>query len=249
MADPALVVGSLISPYVRKVLICCEIKGVPYRVDPLVPFYGNERFDALSPLRRIPVFRDAHVTIADSSVICQYLEERYPQPRLYPADPGDAARARWFEEYADTRMGDVFIWRLFNEAVIAPSVWGKTRDIEAINRTLDTDMPEVLHYLENELPADGFLLGQLSIADITIAAFFRNARWARFEVDARRWPRTAGLVRRVLSLPAFLKLAPYEDMMLRTPVDRQRAVLAEAGFPLADEGLKGAAPQRGAMSV
>jgi len=249
MADPALIVGSLISPYVRKVLACCEIKRVAYRVDPLVPFYGNERFEALSPLRRIPVFRDDRTTIADSSVICQYLEDRYPEPRLYPAEPAAAARTRWFEEYADTRMGDVFVWRLFNEAVIAPSVWGKPRDLESIARTLEHEVPEVLRYLERQLPSDGFVLGELSIADISIAAFLRNAIWARFEVDARLWPRTAGLVQRVFALPAFRRLMPYEDIMVRTPPARQRAVLAEAGFPVTDEGLAADTPRRGPMSV
>jgi glutathione S-transferase len=246
MAEPALIVGSLTSPYVRKVLVVCELKGLAYRVDPLIPFYGNDRFDELSPLRRVPVFRDQGVSLADSSVICQYLEDRYPEPRLYPADPADAAQARWLEEYADTRLGKVFIWGLFNEAVVAPAIWGKTRDIEAINRVLNEDVPEVMRYLEGELPADGFLFGaEPSIADIALAAFFRNARWARFEPDGRLWPRTAGLVRRVLGLPAMLRLAPYEDILVRTPPEKQREVLAAAGFPVADFGVTGETPRRG----
>jgi len=249
MAGPALVVGSLLSPYVRKVLACCELKRVPYQVDPIVPFYGNDKFSALSPLRRIPVFRDDRVRIADSSVICQYLEDRYPEPRLFPADPAVAARARWLEEYADTRMGDVFIWRLFNETVIGPSVWGRPRDAEAVARVLREDVPDVMRYLEGELPADGFLFGEPTVADIAIAAFFRNARWARFEPDGRTWPRTAGLVRRVLALPALQHLAPFEDILLRTPPARQREVLTAAGFPVIDSGLAGDTARRGPMSA
>ena len=250
MARRALVVGSLLSPYVRKVLAVCELKRIDVRVDPLIPFFGNERFEAMSPLRHVPVYRDARVTLTDSSVICQYLEDRFPRPRLYPDNAMEAARARWLEEYADTRLGKVFIWRLFNEAVIAPSVWGRKRDLDAINRTLDEDVPQVLRYLEDQLPAEGFIFGaDPSIADISIAAFFRNARWARFEVDAREWPRTAGLVQRVLSLPALAKLAPFEELMVRTPPDRQRAVLKDAGFPVVDEGLTDTTPKRGPMSA
>jgi len=88
------IIGSYLSPYVRKVLVVLHIKGIAYEIDPIVPFFGDERFAAMSPLRRIPVLIDDSVTLADSSVIAQYLEERYPQPALYPADLAERARAR-----------------------------------------------------------------------------------------------------------------------------------------------------------
>jgi hypothetical protein len=58
MGDAVEVVGTYISPYVRKVLVCLDLKGVSYRIDPIIPFMGDERFSRLSPLRRIPVLRD-----------------------------------------------------------------------------------------------------------------------------------------------------------------------------------------------
>ena len=118
---PVRIVGSYLSPYVRKVLVCLHLKGVAYEIDPIVPFLGAERFSAASPLRRVPVLIDDRVTLCDSSVICQYLEDRHPEPALYPADVADRARARWLEEFADTRMGDVIVWRLFNQIAIRPS--------------------------------------------------------------------------------------------------------------------------------
>ena len=99
----ATIIGALPSPFVRKVLAVCALKGVPYEIDPVIPFYGNEQFSKISPLRRIPVFRDDKVTLADSSVICQYLEDRYPEPRAYPTDIAERAEARWLEEFADSR--------------------------------------------------------------------------------------------------------------------------------------------------
>jgi glutathione S-transferase len=38
------------------VLAICELKGVPYEIDPVIPFYANEQFMKISSLRRIPVF-------------------------------------------------------------------------------------------------------------------------------------------------------------------------------------------------
>jgi len=56
------IIGSYLSPYVRKVLVALELKGLPYEIDPIVPFMGDERFSRLSPLRRIPVYIDGRVT-------------------------------------------------------------------------------------------------------------------------------------------------------------------------------------------
>ena len=241
------VIGSYLSPYVRKVLACLELKGLAYEIDPITPFMGDERFTALSPLRRVPVLIDDRVTLADSSVICQYLEDRYPAPALYPADVTDRARARWLEEYADSRMGDVFIWGLYNQAVIEPYVWNKPRDLAAIQRIVAEDVPPVLDYLETQLPGEGFLFGALGLADISIAVFLRNAAFARYKVDPTRWPRTAGFVDRVLAQDCLAKLQPFEALMLRTPIPEQRAVLAAAGAPVCDETVGGAAPRRGVM--
>ena len=243
------VVGTFISPYVRKVLACLDVKGISYEIDPIVPFMGDDRFSELSPLRRIPVLIDGDLTLSDSSVICQYLEDRYPAPALYPADIADRARARWLEEYADSRMGDVFIWGLYHHAVIAPAVWGTPRDLVAIQRITSEEIPPVLDYLESQLPAAGFLFGAPGIADLSIAAFLRNAAFARYKVDVTRWPRTAQFADRVLALDCYARLQPYEALMLRTPIPEQRAALAAAGAPVSAETVGGNAPRRGVMRL
>jgi glutathione S-transferase len=244
---PLLVVGSYLSPYVRKVLVCLEIKGIAYEVDHIVPFFGDDRFSGLSPLRRIPVLVDGDLVLSDSSVICQYLEDLRPEPAVLPADIRDRARARWLEEFADTRMGDVFIWRLFNQIAIRPSVWGEKGDRALVDRTLKEEVPGVLDYLESEAPADGFRFGALSLADIAPACFFRNAGWVRFQINAQRWPRAAAWMGRTLATAAFAKLARLEDGILRTPIGEQRAALRTLGAPVSAESYGGPAPRRGIM--
>jgi glutathione S-transferase len=243
------VIGSYLSPYVRKLLVCLDLKQIDYEIDPIVPFFGNDRFGELSPLRRIPVWIDDRVTLADSSVICQYLEDRYPDPPLYPKDVADRARARWLEEFADTRMGDVFIWRFFNQLVIGPRVWNQPADAAVVKKALEVEIPSVLDYLETQLPKQGFLFGTPCIADISIACFFRNAAFARFQVDAARWPRTAGFVARTLALPSFQKLATLEETLARTPIPMQREALRGIGAPVSAETLGTAAPRRGIMPI
>ena len=243
------IIGSYLSPYVRKVLVFLDLKGVAYEIDPIIPFMGDERFSKLSPVRRIPVLTDGQVTLADSSVICQYLEERHPEPVLYPVDIAERAHARWLEEFADSRMGEVFIWRLFNQVAINPFVWGEPTDDEVLGKTLRVDIPDVLDYLETQVPREGFLFRGVSIADISIASFFRNAAFARFQVDGARWPLTASFVERVLALDSFAKLKPFEERLMRTPIPRHRSVLAEMNAPVSSETYGTAVPRRGVMRI
>jgi glutathione S-transferase len=249
MTRPVQIIGSYLSPYVRKVLVVLDLKGIPYEIDPIVPFLGDDRFSALSPIRRIPVLIDDQVTLSDSTVICEYLEERHPEPALYPRDVVERARARWLEEFADTRMGEVFIWQLFNQVAIRPFVWGEPTDTEVVERTLRQDVPQVLDYLETQLPADRFLFGGISVADVAVGTFFRNAAFARFRVDAGRWPVTAAFVERVLGIDGFAKLRPFETTLLRTPLAQQREALAAIGAPLTSDTYGTTNPRRGVMHI
>lgn len=238
------IIGSFVSPYVRKVLAVMNLKGIAYEVDPITPFYGNEEFERLSPLRRIPVLIDGDFTISDSSVICAYLEDAYPAVPQLPADPRDRARARWFEEFADTRLGDVFIWSFFYQRVVRPIVWGEGGDEARIDKALKEDIPAALDYLEKELPAVGFLFGDLGLADISIASFFRNGAYAGFETDGERWPSTAAFVERTLRHSCFADLLKFEDVQRSAEIRSRRQALLDAGAPLTREtmGLREARP-------
>jgi len=246
---PATIIGGPGSPYVRKVLAVCEMKGVPYRLDPIVPFFGDDRFSELNPLRRIPVYIDDEVSVSDSTVICEYLEERYPSPALLPSTPAERARARWIEEFADTRIGDVFIWRIFYEAVINPYIWQKPRDKEKIARIVAEELPEVMGHLEKLAPADGFLFGAVSIADISVAVSFRNLTWARVELDKARWPKASAWVERTTATPALAKATRMADKIIQAMPDQHRAILAQLGVALTETTVAAGAPRRGPMTV
>jgi len=243
------IIGSFVSPYVRKVLACLNLKGLPYEIDPITPFFGNEEFERLSPLRRIPVLVDGDFHASDSSVICAYLDEAYPGHPLLPLDPKDRARSRWLEEFADTRLGDLFIWNLFYQKVVRPAVWGETGDRERIEKSLNEEIPAALDYLESELPANGFLFGDIGVADISIASFFRNGAYAGFETDAGRWPRTAAFVERTLAHPCIAALLPFEDVQRGVEIKGRRQALLAAGAPLTSETMGVREPRRGMMRL
>ena len=243
------VIGSYVSPYVRKVLACVALKGLDYEIDPITPFFGNENFERMSPLRRIPVLVDGETVLSDSSVISAYLDEAYPGHPLLPETAADRARARWLEEYADTRLGDLFIWGLFYQKIVHPLVWGEPGDQARIDKTLAEDLPGALHYLEGQLPAEGYLFGEIGLADISVATFFRNGAYAGFTVDPDRWPRTAGFVGRVLDHPAFAAYLPFEKAQMSTNPAGRRQALLEAGAPLVAESVGTREARKGVMAL
>jgi glutathione S-transferase len=249
MSRPLTVIGSFVSPYVRKVLACLNLKGLEFEVDPITPFYGNDEFRRLSPLCRIPVLVDGDFSASDSSVICAYLDEAYPGHPLLPPDPKDRARARWLEEYADTRLGDLFIWNLFYQKIVHPLVWGEPGDQARIDQAVNKDIPAALDYLERELPADGFLFDDIGVADISIASFFRNGAYAGFSVDAARWPRTAGFVERTLAHPCIDRLLPFEDVQRSADIKGRRQALLEAGAKLTERTLGEREARKGMMRL
>jgi len=249
MDRPLTIIGSYVSPYVRKVLAAMNLKGLSFEVDPITPFYGNDEFERLSPLRRIPVLIDGDFSISDSTVICDYLDDAYPGHPLYPADPKQRARARWLEEFADTRLGDLFIWSLFYQKVVRPLVWGEPTDEERVVKAEQEGIPAALDYLEPQLPADGFLFGEIGVADVAIASFFRNGAYAGFETDAARWPRTAGFVARVLQHPCMASLLPFEDVQRGSSIKGRRQALLDAGARLTEQTMGVREPRRGRMPL
>ena len=243
------IIGSFVSPYVRKVLACMNLKGLAYEIDPITPFYGNDEFERLSPLRRIPVLIDGDFSVSDSSVICGYLDEAYPGHPLFPANPKDRARARWLEEFADTRLGDVFIWGLFYQKIVHPLVWDEPGNQQRIDKSLNEDIPATLDTLERELPADSFLFGQIGTADIAIASFFLNGAYAGFEPDASRWPRTVAFVERTLAHDCFTELHRFEKVQRSAEIKGRRQALLDAGARLTSETMGLREPRRGLMRL
>ena len=242
-----LIVGSPVSPYVRKILVALDHKGVDYEIDPITPFFGNDEFSQISPLRRIPVLIDGDMILNDSTVIAEYIDEAYPDPAMMPAAPADRARARWIEEYADSRLGDLCIWGLFYPRVVAPYVFKQAPDEEAVAKIVETDLPIALDWIETQAPAEDFLFGSLGIADVAIACPLRNAAIAGCPVDAACWPRTAAWIERVATTPAFAKTIALEQAILTSRSADRAAALTAAGAKLSAKSYASDQPRSSIM--
>lgn len=96
--------GVPFSAHTRKVLLALREKNVPFELVPVIPIVAPAGWAQLSPLGKSPVLRSAELTVADSSVICQYLERKHPTPALCPSEPAQLAQALWLEEFVDGGM-------------------------------------------------------------------------------------------------------------------------------------------------
>jgi glutathione S-transferase len=199
-----IVYGANASPFVRKVRVALAEKGIPYVLEPVFPGPGMPAdFRKLSPLGKIPAFRDGDRTLADSSIICAYLERTHPTPALYPSDAYEYARALWFEEYGDGGMTPVVGGKIFFPKIVAPRFFNRPTDEAAVQKAIAEDLPPLFDYLESQINGD-FLVGRtLSIGDIGICTQFVNLRHAGVRPDATRWPKLAAYVDRIHARPSF----------------------------------------------
>lgn len=221
---PLTIYGAPLSPFVRKVLIIAEHKGLPHELVPAAPGRLPEGYLEISPLGKIPALRDGDFTVSDSSVIAQYLEEKYPERSLMPATPELRARARWFEEYADTVLAECTGLHLFFERIMKPVFMKQPTDEARVERALTEKLPKALDYLETQAPASGFLFGDaLSLGDVSVVVQFINARIAGVEIDAARWPATAAWLKRVEGHPAVANRLQLEAPVVAMVMAKKNA--------------------------
>jgi glutathione S-transferase len=162
--------GTLRSTHASKTKVVLEEKALKYRIENLPP--GNlwkkpPEMLARHPLGKVPYLEDDGVTWFDSTVIGEYLEERYPKPALLPADILARARVRQAENYADEAMlaGSIpLIWMPY---------WSEPAKRDAVRMEQGRELlrKRDLPYLEKllgEASAGGYLCGEFSLADTAV---------------------------------------------------------------------------------
>jgi len=94
-----------LSPYAQKVKIALDEKGISYETRmPAAIGTGqpDREFLKANPRGEVPALIDGDVAVFDSTIILEYIEDKWPEPALLPQDPPGRARARMIEEVMDT---------------------------------------------------------------------------------------------------------------------------------------------------
>jgi glutathione S-transferase/RNA polymerase-associated protein len=93
------------SPYAQKVKIALREKGAAFEA-PLPQGIGaggaSGDFLEANPRAEVPTLIDGDVRVFDSTIILEYIEDKWPDPPLLPRSPADRARVRMIEEVMDT---------------------------------------------------------------------------------------------------------------------------------------------------
>jgi glutathione S-transferase len=195
--------GVPISVHTRKVIVAALEKKLPYQNEPIIPFNPPPGWDRLSPTGKIPVVTDGDLTLADSSVICAYLERQHPSPALFPRETADYVQALWFEEYADGTVFRDVVHGLFFQNVIRPKILKQETDESAVDAILGRAMPKVFGYLEGALKGDYLAGGRFTIADVAVTSNLVNYHYLGYGIDPQRYPRLASYFARLCRHPSI----------------------------------------------
>ena len=201
------------SPFVRKVLIALRIKGIEYEQIPQMPFARDEEYQKVNPLGKIPTLEDGDLRICDSKVICRYLEEAYPDVRIYPAKLADRTMADWYEELGGSTLSELGAG-IFFQRFMRPMAFKQDPDEELVAKIIDKQLPPILDYIESQVPEEGFLFGDFTMADLCLVSPLINAGYAGYEIDAARWPKFAAFAQRVREQPEVAGILAAEAKAL-----------------------------------
>ena len=152
------------STNVERVAIALALKGL--EVESVVIFYEDRSpVVAVSGQGLVPVIVDDGQVVADSLRILRYLEDRYPEPALFPAEPARRAEIDLFLEW----FGEV--WK------VAPNAMEDELEKEAPDEALVTElsarMRSTLPLFDDLLDGRDHLFGELSAADLAAYPFLK----------------------------------------------------------------------------
>lgn len=159
---------TFLSPFPTRVRLVLYAKGldIPF-VEPSGIHDGTAKGDymKINPLGRVPTLElDDGRTLPESEVICEYLEDAYPEPSLRPKDPWERAQMRLISRLCDFYLVMAMV-PLFNASAMPRKKW----DIARLDHAL-AEVKKSLDYLEHYIGTDGYAVGSsLTQADGALA--------------------------------------------------------------------------------
>lgn len=205
-----ILIGRLLSPFVRRVQVTLNLFGIENERNPLTTSSDGQAIGALNPLRRVPALTlDDGEVLIDSNAILDYLDELAgPERALVPASGAErrkvlkllalavgAAEKAVIVYYEKTRRPDDKIW----------DQWAENGSLQVLGG---------LGALEQAAPDDGgWLAGPgISQADITAAVTYEFINTVLPDlIDDGRFPRLRALVARMNEIEGFSSTHPSRE--------------------------------------
>ena len=197
-------IGSLTSPYVRKVRAVLAEKKIEYEFELDSPWVPETRVSSINPLGKIPALvLDDETVLFDSRVIVEYLDNVAPNNKLMPAPNRERTEVKRWEALADgicDAAALVFLERK------RPA---KQQDAAWITRQ-EEKIAHALEYMAEELGENAWCMGNhFSLADIATACALGYLAFRFPEINwSESHPNLARLNAKLLLRPTLADTVP-----------------------------------------
>ena len=192
-----------LSPFSRKIRIVLTEKNLDFQMVVEETWERRHEFLALNPTGEVPVLIEKDDTVlAESAVICEYLEEKYPDPELIGKNLHDRAEVRRLVAWFDQKFNKEVTEKLLNEKVMKRFLGlgePNSREIRAAQSNIHTHLDYITFLTDRRFWLAG---DQLTLADIAAAAhisaidYLGDVPWSKYKA-AKNW------YARIKSRPSF----------------------------------------------
>ncbi len=161
------------SPYAQKVKIALYEKNIPFEPEVPQAFTGSGTdYGKTNPRLEVPALVDDGFPIFDSTIIAQYLEDKWPQPPMLPESARDRARVRMIEDLCDT------CYEPINWGLMEITAWGRaTGDLaDRIVARARQQTDGIFAWLNRELGSRPYFNGaSFGYGDLCVYPFVRGS--------------------------------------------------------------------------
>jgi len=165
-----------LSPYAQKVKIALDEKAVSYETKMPVAIGSGQpdhAFLKANPRGEVPALIDGETTVFDSTIILEYIEDKWPEPALLPREPALRAKARMIEEVMDSHFEPIN-WGLGELRWFKRAEGERARTIEA---HASAQARGIYSWLTRQLDrADWFCGAKFGWADLSVVPYLNGAR-------------------------------------------------------------------------
>ncbi|MGB0919963.1 MAG: glutathione S-transferase family protein [Alphaproteobacteria bacterium] len=247
-----------LSPYAQKVKIALREKGIDFKLElPMAIGSGAdiEEFARINPRSEVPLYVEkgeveGDFSIFDSTIIVQYIEDKWPEPALLPKTPAARAKVRLIEEVMDTHY-EAINWGLGEIHAFKRAEGAQADEITA---TAKAQTQSFYRWLEGQLDgADWFNGASFGYGDLCVVPFVNGSvTWgmgpeegsaiAKWLDRVNRRPSVAQTREEALAMAGGLELAQQaieQGLMKREYRDhRLEWMIKSGGLSVVVEGLE-----------
>lgn len=191
-------------PFSHRCRFVLNEKACDFEIQDVDLYNKPPEIDAMNPYGEVPILVERDLTLYQSTIINEYIDERFPHPQLMPADPIMRARAR------------LFIYTFERELFSFVKVLENRDETEKRKSIARNQIREQLMQLSPVLAKNKFLMGdEFTMLDVTLAPLLWRLGYYGIDLPKSAAP-LLKYAESVFARPAFIaSMTPSEKVMRR----------------------------------